>query len=86
MTEHKHPVHQVQFALVNTPNGDAVLNVDDISHATPYEGVEAHPAFGAADNVRGGMRVHFKTKGGTYLDLPGITAAGLAGALNGNPF
>jgi hypothetical protein len=81
-----HHHNQVQFALVQTPNGDAILNVDDISHVVPYEGVDAHPAFGGGENVRGGMRIHFKTKGGTYLDLPGITATGLAGALNGAPF
>lgn len=81
MTTHNHP----QFALIQTPHGDAVLNVDDISHAVPFTAADMHPAFGENTNT-GGVRVHFKAKGGTHLDLPGITPIGLAEALNGSPF
>jgi hypothetical protein len=81
MTNHNHP----QFALIQTPNGDAVLNVDDISHAIPFSAADMHPAFGENTNT-GGVRVHFKAKGSTHLDLPGITPVALAAALNGSPF
>jgi hypothetical protein len=77
--------HAIRFALIQTPNGDAVLAVDDISHAVPYDPADAHHAFATTDN-KGGVRVHFKAKGSTHLDLPGITPAGLAEALNGAPF
>lgn len=79
MTPHHQP-----FALIQTPTGDAVIAVDDISYAAPYTD-DVHPAF--ADGPAGtGVRVHFKAKGSTHLDLPGITPRGLASALNGDPF
>lgn len=74
-----------QFALIKTPGGDAVLNIDDISHAIPFAPADMHPAFGENTNTAG-VRVHFKAKGSTHLDLPGITPLGLAEALNGAPF
>lgn len=67
--------HHSQFALIQTSDGAAVLAVDDISHATQITSGEVP-----------GVRVHFKAKGGTFLDLPGITPVGLAEALNGSPF
>jgi hypothetical protein len=85
MTTDTHTPHQVRFALVKTTNGDAVLNVDDISHAVEFKEGDAHPAFGGAEGVSG-VRVHFKAKGSTHLDLPGISPLGLASALNGAPF
>jgi hypothetical protein len=77
--------HGQRFALVTTSAGDAVLAVDDISHATPLPPADVHPAFGENTDA-GGVRVHFKAKGSTHLDLPGITPVGLAEALNGAPF
>jgi len=77
--------HGQQFALVSTPEGDVVLAVDDISHALPVPSPDVHPAFGEQPQ-RTYTRVHFKAKGSTYIDLPGITPMGLAEALNGSPF
>lgn len=83
MTAHNHP----QFALIETSNGQFfVLAVDDISHAVPFAPNDVHPAFAGNEDKASGVRVHFKAKGSTYLDLPGITARGLAEALNGSPF
>lgn len=76
-----------RFALIQTSDGACVLAVDDISHAIPYSGAEVHPVFADKDKPQpNGVRVHFKAKGSTHLDLPGITTVGLAEALNGAPF
>lgn len=77
--------HHQQFALIQTSGGEAVIAVDDISYAAPYTD-DVHPAFGDAGPAGTGVRVHFKAKGSTHLDLPGITPKGLASALNGDPF
>jgi hypothetical protein len=79
-----HP-HGNRFALIHTSGGPAVLAVDDISHALPIPAQDMHPAFGE-QKQEPGTRVHFKAKGSTHLDLPGITPIGLASALNGEPF
>jgi hypothetical protein len=77
--------HHQRFALIETSNGAVVIAVDDISHAVPFDTTnEVHPAFKSEPVT--GVRVHFKAKGGTYIDLPGITTLGLAEALNGSPF
>jgi hypothetical protein len=78
--------HHPQFALIETKGGAVVIAVDDISHAVPFAANDVHPAFVANEGQASGVRVHFKAKGGTYLDLHGITALGLAAALNGDPF
>ena len=77
--------HGQQFALVQTPEGDVVLAVDDISHAHAVAAPDVHPAFGEQPQ-QAYVRVHFKAKGSTHIDLPGITPKGLASALNGSPF
>ena len=77
--------HHPQFALIQTSAGPAVLAVDDISHALPLAAPDVHPAFGE-QKQEPGTRVHFKAKGSTHLDLPGISPVGLASALNGDPF
>jgi len=77
--------HAVRFALIQTTSGDAVLNVDDISHAVPFKAEDAHPAFGGAEG-QSGVRVHFKAHGSQFLDIPGVTPKALASALNGDPF
>jgi hypothetical protein len=78
--------HHPQFALIQTSGGSVILAVDDISHAVPFDTAnEVHPVFAGAEQQTG-VRVHFKAKGGTYLDLHGVTPVGLAEALNGSPF
>lgn len=82
-------LHHQRFALIQTSGGAAVLAVDDISHATPIPEQDVHPSFAglsANQDKVNGVRVHFKAKGSTHLDLPGITPLGLAEALNGAPF
>jgi hypothetical protein len=79
-------IHHPQFALIETSGGDVILAVDDISHVTSFDSSkDVHPVFAAKDQVTG-MRVHFKAKGSEFIDLPGITARGLAHALNGAAF
>jgi hypothetical protein len=78
--------HHPQFALIQTSTGPVVLAVDDISHAVPYDSSkDVHPVFAGKEQVVG-VRVHFKAKGSEHMDLPGITALGLAEALNGAAF
>ena len=74
------------FALVATSAGEVIIAADDISHCVEFDtATEVHPAFADSKQTTG-MRVHFKAKGSTHLDLPGITARGLAEALNGAAF
>lgn len=74
------------FALIQTPSGPVVLAADDISHAVTYDTAnEVHPVF-AGSEQESGLRVHFKAKGSTHLDLPGVTAQSFAEALNGAPY
>jgi len=78
--------HHPQFALIETSGGAVVLAVDDISHAVPYDTAkEVHPVFAGKEQATG-VRVYFKAKGSEHMDLAGITAKGLAEALNGSPF
>jgi hypothetical protein len=78
--------HHPQFALIETSTGSVILAVDDISHCTTFDSSkDVHPVFAGTDQVTG-VRVYFKAKGSEHMDLPGITAKGLATALNGDPF
>ncbi len=80
---HAHP----QFALIQTSEGPVVLNVDNISHVTPSnDSTLDYSAPRAAGESGAGVRVHFRSKGGTSLFLRGITPLGMAEALNGAPF
>jgi len=78
--------HHPQFALIETKGGDVILAVDDISHVTPFDSSkDVHPVFAGKEQTTG-VRVHFKAKGGEFMDLHGVTAKGLAAALNGAAF
>ncbi len=80
------PHHHPQFALIQTSEGPVVLNVDNISHVTPSD--DSLLGYPGPPDKRGsaGVRVHFRSKGGTSLFLRGITPLGMAEALNGAPF
>ena len=78
--------HHPQFALIETSTGPVILAVDNVSHVVPFDSSkDVHPVFAGKEQVTG-VRVHFKIRGGEYLDLPGITPVGLAEALNGAAF
>lgn len=75
-----------QFALIKTNGGAVIIATDDISYAVPFDTAnDVHPVFAGAEQQTG-VRVHFKAKGSTHLDLHGITPTSLASALNGDPF